>query len=219
MCHPVCLQEVYQRLHDELERLEKEESRRPGGSVTGAPSGLGPINTGGGATTFLAGAVAPRHSPHATDEATDWQQDEEVYHRLADEMAKIEQQGGSADPGAPGGPKWIPKARLKHTASEAELLHSPTWEQEQEFEVQQRLHSEMLQLESRADARLRGEVTSGASAADDKAAYDQLQAQLRALEANGVLMPHTDRLGMPRQMSRGSLLPMADSASGVHLRL
>ena len=91
--------------------------------------------------------------------------------------------------------------------------------QEQEFEVQQRLHSEMLLLESRADARLRGEVTSGASAADDKAAYDKLQQQLRALEATGVLMPQTDRLGMPRQMSRGSLLPMADSASGVHLRL
>ena len=149
----------------------------------------------------------------------DWQQDEEVCFRLADEMAKLEQLPGGPALGEPGSAKWIPKSSmLKHTASEAEMLNSPTWEMEQEFEVQQRLHAEMLTLETRADARQRGEPTEG-SLADDKAAYDKLQQQLRALESTGVLMPNTDRLGMPRQMSRGSLLPMADSASGVHLRL
>ena len=214
------LQEVYQRLHDELLRLEKEEkaeaaAKAPPVVRVGKPSGA----SHGAVGSPMAAGVAPRHSPHATDEPTEWQQEEEMAWRLADEMTAIEGKPPAAD--APGGPKWIPKSGMvKHSASEQEMLQSPTWEQEQEWELHQRLHSEMLALETRADARLRGD-TSGASLADDRLTYDQLQQQLRALEASGAgKMPPTDKAGLPRQLSRGSLLPLdVDSASGVHMKL
>jgi len=202
---------VYQRLHAELQLLEARGFPR-------VPSRgqLAPVRTAAAARPDFAAGIAPRHSPRATDEATGWEQDEEMFHRLADEMSALEARGVPRVNSA----KWVPKSGMvKHSASEASLLQHPPWEQE--VEVYQRLHDELLKLECRADERLaaqrRGEATQHPPLAEDKSAYDKLQAALRAMEAQGAAPS-----GLPRQMSRGSLLPWGNDSpppivrTGVH---
>ncbi len=204
---------MYQRLHDEMLKLEARGFPRvPSRGAVNTSSAARPVNTTG---------AAPRHSPRATDQETGWEQDEEMYFRLADEMAALEQRGVPRVPSA----KWIPKSgMIKKSESEAAILSNPPWMQDEE--VFQRLHDEMIKLEQRADARLeaqrRGAADTHPPLAEDRSAYEKLQAQLRAMESQGVAPPPA--AGLTRQQSRGSLLPwghespppIKENATGVH---
>jgi hypothetical protein len=101
-------------------------------------------------------AARPPRPPRAGGgerERPPWEQEEEVYARLAAELAVLESRGHA--PLQPPAQKWIPKASLKHSESEAALLKQPPWEQTSE--VFQRLIDEMAKLERRADARVEAE--------------------------------------------------------------
>lgn len=126
-------EEVYTRLAAEMAAMEtvRAHTSRTGGRPGGA--GRPPLPPGQRA----AGAEAERERPP-------WAQEEEVYARLAGaslrfgrspphtcsaaELEALESRGvGSGS--QPAAKKWIPKASLKHSASEEDLLSHPPWEQ------------------------------------------------------------------------------------------
>lgn len=148
---------------------------------------------------------------------------QEVYHRLAAELAELESRGVGQGQKAPA-VKWIPKgpAKIVKSPSTEAALANPPWQQEQE--VYERLVSELVTLETRADARIEATRRGGSSKdatlptleADQKA-YDNLQRQLRDMEARDGAPAGG---AMRRSNSRGTLLPpFSENATGVHQRL
>jgi hypothetical protein len=139
-----------------------------------------------------------------------------MYHRLVAELAELAERGVGQKQ-----PKWIPKASIARSPSTDAVLAHPPWEQEQE--IHQRLTSELLALERRADARIessrRGEPAGAHPPLEaDQRAYDTLQAQLKEMEARADAPAAAG--AMRRSSSRGALLPAGqDGAVAVHQRL
>lgn len=148
-----------------------------------------------------------------------WEQEQEVYQRLAHEIADLEARGVSSVPGlsAPG-VKWIPVGPKPKPGEEpappSTAETCPPWEQD--TEVYARLVAELVVLESRADARVAavaaGEpepTTPGGSQLPslehDQLVYNRVSAQLAVMEDSKVV-PKTAPL-VRRSNSRGVLLP------------
>ena len=146
---------------------------------------------------------------------------QEVYHRLAAELAELESRGVGQGQKAPA-VKWIPKgpAKIVKSPSTEAALANPPWQQEQE--VYERLVSELVTLETRADARIEATRRGSRDASHptleaDQKAYDNLQRQLRDMEARDGAPAGG---AMRRSNSRGTLLPpFSENATGVHQRL
>ena len=89
-------------------------------------------------------------------------------------------------------------------------------------EVYERLVSELVTLETRADARIEATRRGAKDASHppleaDQKAYDALQRQLRESETRDGAPASGS--AMRRSNSRGTLLPFAENATGVHQRL
>jgi hypothetical protein len=88
--------------------------------------------------------------------------------------------------------------------------------------VYERLVSELVALETRADARIEATRRGTTDASHppleaDQKTYDELQRRVREMESrDGAPAANS---AMRRSNSRGTLLPFSENATGVHQRL